>query len=322
MLRGMKFLLTGLVLAGLTIAANSEDYPSKPIRLLVPYSPGGTTDVLGRILGQKFKENWGEQAIVDNRPGGYETIAADIVAKSSPDGYTIGLFLSPYAVNPFVLKKMPYDTVKDFAPVTLVVIVPGVMVMNPLVNAKTLQEVVALAKAKPGSLNYASPGPLTSGHLSMELLKSMAGIDIVHIPYKGSAPAMTDLIAGQIQFVITGPATTLANIAAGRVKPVATTGAQRSKSLPDIPTIAESGFPGYETYEWYGLFAPASTPRARVEKLQQEVARILQSPDMQKRMQALYLDPIGNTPAQFSQFLRDELRKMGALVKKIGIQAD
>ena len=322
MLRGMKFLLTGLVLAGLTIAANSEDYPSKPIRLLVPYSPGGTTDVLGRILGQKFKENWGEQAIVDNRPGGYETIAADIVAKSSPDGYTIGLFLSPYAVNPFVLKKMPYDTVKDFAPVTLVVIVPGVMVMNPAVNAKTLQEIVALAKAKPGSLNYASPGPLTSGHLSMELLKSMAGIDIVHIPYKGSAPAMTDLIAGQIQLVITGPASTLANIAAGRVKPVATTGAQRSKSLPDIPTIAESGFPGYETYEWYGIFAPARTPSALVEKLQQEVSRILQSPDMQKRMQALYLDPIGNTPAQFSQFLRDEMRKMGTLVKKIGMQAD
>ena len=322
MLRGMKFLLTGLVLAGLTIAANAEDYPSKPIRLLVPYSPGGTTDVLGRILGQKFKENWGEQAIVDNRPGGYETIAADIVAKSSPDGYTIGLFLSPYAVNPFVLKKMPYDTVKDFAPVTLVVIVPGVMVMNPAVNAKTLQEIVALAKAKPGSLNYASPGPLTSGHLSMELLKSMAGIDIVHIPYKGSAPAMTDLIAGQIQLVITGPASTLANIAAGRVKPVATTGAQRSKSLPDIPTIAESGFPGYETYEWYGIFAPARTPSALVEKLQQEVSRILQSPDMQKRMQALYLDPIGNTPAQFSQFLRDEMRKMGTLVKKIGMQAD
>jgi tripartite-type tricarboxylate transporter receptor subunit TctC len=187
--------------------------------------------------------------IVDNRPGAFETIAADIVAKSSADGYTLGLFLSPYAVNPSVLKKMPYDTLKDFAPVTLVVIVPGVMVMHPGVGARSLQELVALAKAKPGSLNYASPGPLTSGHLSMELLKSMAGIDITHIPYKGSAPAVLDLIAGQIQLVITGPASTLQNIAAGRVKPIATTGAQRSRSLPEIPTIAESGFPGYETYE-------------------------------------------------------------------------
>jgi tripartite-type tricarboxylate transporter receptor subunit TctC len=302
--------------------AAADNFPSKPIRLLIPYSPGGTTDVLGRILGQKFKDVLGHQMIVDNRPGAYETIAADIVAKSSPDGYTLGLFLSPYAVNPFVLKKMPYDTVKDFAPVTLVVIVPGVMVMNPGVNAKSLQELVALAKAKPGSLNYASPGPLTSGHLSMELLKSMAGIDITHIPYKGSAPAMIDLIAGQVQLVITGPASTLQNIAAGRVKPIATTGAQRSKSLPDIPTIAESGFPGYETYEWYGIFAPAQTPKPIIDQLQREVAKILQSPDMQKRMQALYLDPIGSSPEEFARFARQEMQKMGSLVKKIGMQAD
>jgi tripartite-type tricarboxylate transporter receptor subunit TctC len=300
----------------------AENFPTKPIRLLVPYSPGGTTDMLGRILGQKFKETLGEQMIVDNRPGGFETIAADIVAKSSPDGYTLGLFLSPYAVNPFVLKKMPYDTVKDFSPVTLVVIVPGVMVINPGVNAKSLQELVALAKAKPGSLNYASPGPLTSGHLSMELLKSMAGIDIAHIPYKGSAPAMTDLIAGQIQIVITGPASTLANIAAGRVRPVATTGAQRSKSLPEIPTIAESGYPGYETYEWYGIFAPARTPKPIVDQLQREVAKIIQTPDMQKRMQALYLDPIGSSPEDFARFAQQEMQKMGSLVKKIGMQAD
>ena len=303
-------------------AAGADDFPSKPIRLLVPYSPGGTTDVLGRILAQKFKDSLGQQVIVDNRPGAFETIAADIVAKSSPDGYTLGLFLSPYAVNPSVLKKMPYDTLRDFAPVTLVVIVPGVMVMHPGVSARSLQELVALAKAKPGSLNYASPGPLTSGHLSMELLKSMAGIDITHIPYKGSAPAVLDLIAGQIQLVITGPASTLQNIAAGRVKPIATTGAQRSKSLPEIPTIAESGFPGYETYEWYGIFVPAQTPRPVVDRLQREVAKILQSPDMQKRMQALYLDPIGSSPEEFSRFVRQEIQKMGSLVKKIGMQAD
>ena len=303
-------------------AARADDFPSKPIRLLVPYSPGGTTDVLGRILAQKFKDSLGQQVIVDNRPGAFETIAADIVAKSSPDGYTLGLFLSPYAVNPSVLKKMPYDTLRDFAPVTLVVIVPGVMVMHPGVSARSLQELVALAKAKPGSLNYASPGPLTSGHLSMELLKSMAGIDITHIPYKGSAPAVLDLIAGQIQLVITGPASTLQNIAAGRVKPIATTGAQRSKSLPEIPTIAESGFPGYETYEWYGIFAPAQTPRPVVDRLQREVAKILQSSDMQKRMQALYLDPIGSSPEEFSRFVRQEIQKMGSLVKKIGMQAD
>ena len=320
----MRFILH-IVVAGLLFASGlsySQNYPSRGIRFIVPYPPGGTTDVLARLVAQKLSESWGQQVFVDNRVGGVAVIGTDIVAKSTPDGYTIGMFLTPHAVNPFIMKNLPYDTLKDFVAVTLVAIVPGILSMNPSVPANNLGDLVALAKAKPGQLNYASPGPLTSGHLSMELLKSMAGIEIKHIPYKGGAPAITALIGGEVQLLINGPPNVLPHIRAGKLKAIAVTTAKRLPSLPDLPTVAEQGLPGYDTYEWYGVFAPGKTPRPVVEKLNHEIARLIKLPDVSERISVLGAEPQGNTSAEFDKFLRNEMDKWGTLAKKIELRPD
>ena len=244
---GLLMLAASGAIAGAP-SADAQNYPTRPIRWIVPIPAGATADMITRLVAQKVNEAWGQQVIVDNRPGGAFVIGSDIVAKGNPDGHTVGTLLTPHIVNPFVLKDLPYDTLRDFTPVTLMVIVPGVMTMNPKVPAKNLKEVIALAKAKPSSLNYGSPGPLTSGHLSMEMLKLTAGINIQHVPYKGGAPAIADLIAGQVQFLISGPPGVLAHINSGRLKAIATTAAKRSPGLPNTPTFAESGVPGFDTY--------------------------------------------------------------------------
>ena len=314
--------LSLLAAAFLPQLAGAQQYPMRPIRWIVPVPAGATTDIVTRLVGQKLNEAWGQQVVVDNRPGGVFVIGSDIVAKAAPDGYTIGTLLTPHVVNPFVLKNLPYDTMRDFTPVTLMVIVPGVMTMNPGVPASTLKEVVALAKSRPGKLNYASPGQLTSGHLSMELLKLAAGINIQHIPYKGGAPAIADLIGGQVQFLISGPPGVLPHIRSGRLKAIATTAAKRSPGLPDTPTFAESGIAGFDTYEWYGVFAPGRMPKPVLAKLSAEIARIVKLPDMSEKLALQGAIPVGNTPEAFARFVQLEMDQWGKLAQKIGLRPD
>jgi len=320
-----KFGLLMLAALGTIIGtpfANAQNYPTRPIRWIVPIPAGATADMITRLVAQKLNEAWGQQVIVDNRPGGAFVIGSDIVAKGNPDGHTVGTLLTPHIVNPFVLKDLPYDTLKDFTPVTLMVIVPGVMTMNPKVPAKNLQEVIALAKAKPSSLNYGSPGPLTSGHLSMEMLKLTAGINIQHIPYKGGAPAIADLIAGQVQFLISGPPGVLAHINSGRLKAIATTATKRSPGLPNTPTFAESGVPGFDTYEWYGVFAPGKLPKDVLAKLSREIARIIKLPDMSEKLSGQGAIPVGNTSDEFAAFVKREMNTWGKVAQQVGLKPD
>ena len=312
------------LLAGAPVAqgAAPQQYPARPIRWIVPVPAGATTDIVTRLVAQKMSEAWGQQVVVDNRPGGVFTVGSEIVAKAPPDGYTIGTLLTPHVVNPFVMKNLPYNTERDFTPVSLMVIVPGVMTMYPGVGANNLKDVIALAKAKPGQLNYGSPGQLTSGHLSMELLNLQAGINITHIPYKGGAPAIIDLIGGRIQFMISGPPGVLPHYKAGRLKPIATTAAKRSPGLPEVPTFAESGLPGFDTYEWYGVFAPGSMPKPVLTKLSNEIARIIKLPEMSEKLAAQGAIPVGNSAEDFARFVKGEMAQWGKLAQKIGLKPD
>ena len=320
-----KFGLLMLAASGMIAGAPSADaqnFPTRPIRWIVPVPAGATTDIVTRLVAQKINEAWGQQVIVDNRPGGAFVIGSDIVAKAVPDGHTVGTLLTPHIVNPYVMKDLPYDTLRDFTPVTLMVMVPGVMTMNPGVPANTLKEVIALAKAKPGTLNYGSPGPLTSGHLSMEMLKLTAGINIQHVPYKGGAPAIDDLIAGQVQFLISGPPGVLAHINSGRLKAIATTAAKRSPGLPNTPTFAESGLTGFDTYEWYGVFAPGKLPKDVLAKLSREIARIIKLPDMSEKLSVQGAIPVGNTSDEFAAFVKREMNTWGKVAQRVGLKPD
>ena len=312
------------VIAAASVApvAHAQRYPTRPIRWIVPIPPGATADIITRLVAARLSEALGQQVVVDNRPGGVFTVGSEIVAKAQPDGHTIGTLLTPHVVNPFVTKNLPYDTERDFTPVSLLVIVPGVMTMYPGVGANTLKDVIALAKAKPGQLNYASPGPLTSGHLSMELLKLQAGIDITHIPYKGGAPAIIDLVGGRVQFLISGPPGVLPHIKAGRLKPIAVTAAKRSPGLPDTPTFQESGMPGFDTYEWYGVFAPGNLPKPILAKLSQEIARIIKLPEMSERLASQGALPVGNTSDEFAAFVKREMATWGKVAQKVGLKPD
>ncbi len=313
------FLGGALAAAAATVQA-ADSFPSRPVRWIVPVAPAGTTDILSRLVGVRLHELWNQQVIIDNRPGGAFVTGTDLLAKSTPDGHTIGMLLSPHAVNPFVLKNLPYDAVKDFQPVTLVAIVPGLLTMYPGVPARNLQDIIALAKAKPGALNYGSPAPMTSGHLSMELLKLMTGIDIIHIPYKGGAPAMAAVMAGEAHMMISGPATVQANVKAGKLKAIAVTTAQRSPGMPDVPTFQESGVPGFDTYEWYGVFAPAGIPKAALAKLNRDIGAVVHRPEVSERMNAMGCIPRTNTPQEFAAFVQSEMEKWGNLAKKVNLQ--
>ena len=284
---------------------SGQAFPARPIRFLVPVPAGSTTDIVTRIVAQKMADAFGQQVVVDNRPGGVMTIATDLVAKAPPDGYTIATLLTPTAVNPYVLKNLPYNTERDLQAVSQMVAVPGVMTMNPTVPANNLKEVIALAKAKPGSLNYGSPGQLTSGHLSMELLKLNMGLNIQHIPYKGGAPAITDMIAGQIQFLISGPPGVLAHINAGRLKAIATTSAKRSPGLPNTPTFIEAG-----------------VPNSVLNKLAGEIARIVKMPDVAEKLSAQGAIPVGSNADEFSRFVKAEMALWGNVARKIGLKPD
>ena len=318
----IRAVLAALVFAGSACAAFAQNWPARPIRFVVPLPPGGGADLVARTIGEKLNRSLGQQVIIDNRPGGAMVIGSDIIAKAPADGYTVGTLLTPTIVNPFVLKDLPYDTLRDFTPVSLMVMVPGVMTMNPSVPASTLKEVIALAKANPGKYNYGSPGQLTSGHLSMEMLKVMAGISLTYIPYKGGAPAIADLIGNQIQFLISGPPGVLPHIKSGRLKAIASTAAKRSPGLPDTPTFAESGLPGYDTYEWYGVFAPGKMPKDVLDKLNREIARIVKLPDVSEKLIAQGAIPVGNSAAEFSAFVKREMDVWGKVAQQVGLKPD
>jgi tripartite-type tricarboxylate transporter receptor subunit TctC len=301
----------------------AQSYPSKPIRIIVPYSAGGGTDIVARAVAQKMSENWGQSVVVDNRVGASGMIGADAVAKAPADGYTL-LMASPaeIAVNHHLYAKVPYDPERDFAPVTLVAVTPLVVAVYPGLPAKTIQELVALAKSRPGTLGYATPGTGSTQHLSGEMLMSAAGIRLVHIPYKGAGQSIPDVIGGQVPLGIYGLLTIHQQAKAGKLKVLAVTTPKRSSAEPDWPTLAESGFPGFDTSLWFGLLAPAATSKDIIGRLHLEVARILKLPDVVERIASQGGDVVGNTPAEFTAFIASESAKYAKIIKQANVKLD
>lgn len=320
-------ILWGAAVAATTLfatpAAAQDNYPTKPIRMICPFPPGGTTDVVARLVAQKLTEAWGQQVIVDNRPGAGGIIGTELAARTTPDGYTALLgSITTHAVNPALHKKLGFDPIKDFVPVSLVVSSPQLVAVHPSVPAKSVKEFIALAKAKPGQLNYASAGTGTSPHLTFELFKSMAGIDVAHVPYKGTGPAITDLVGGQVHAMITGVVALMPHIKANRLRGLGVTSAKRVDALPDLPTVAESGVPGFDVSSWFGVFLPAGTPRAIVAKMNQEIRRMLENPEVRKRLTNQGADPASSSPEEFAAYISSEMRRWGDVVRKTGARAD
>jgi tripartite-type tricarboxylate transporter receptor subunit TctC len=302
-------------------AANAADYPSKPIRWISPWPPGGANDVFSRDIGRKIADAFGQPVIVDNRPGAAGTIGSDVAAKAPADGYTVVMGSSPtHAIAPSLYPQLPYDPLRDFTAITLVGTVPNVLVVHPSLAAKNVKELIALAKASPGRLNFASAGNGTSQHLSGELFKTLAGVDMVHVPYKGTAPAMVDLIAGQVQIAFDNVTTIVPHIQAGKLRALAVTPAKRTAILPDVPTVAEAGVPGYEASVWFGVFAPAGTPKAVIARLHAEILKALNTADLRARMVAMGTDISGMGPAEFQTFVRKEVPKWAEVVRKANVK--
>ncbi len=292
----------------------AQTYPIKPVRLITPAPPGGATDIMSRSLAQKLSEALGQQFIVDNCGG--TVIATQLTAHAPADGYTLMLANSAIGTNPALMKELPYDTLRDFAPIALVADSPLVIIAHQALGVSTLKELIAAAKARPGQINYASSTPGTGGHLSMEMLKWMAGIDLVHIPYKGAAPAFADVLAGQVLLICTSPLPTLPFIRSGRLRALAVTSRQRTRAAPDIPTVAEQEFPGYQSSLWYALIAPAGTPPAIIQRLNTEVARIVRAPAISDQLLAQGADPIGNGPQELAAFLKADIERWKKLVQQ------
>ena len=301
-------------------AAAQQAYPARSIRLIVPAAPGGGTDFTARMIGQKLTESMRQAVIIDNRPGAAGNIGVEIGAKANPDGYTLVMPITSFAMNPHLYRNLSFDTVKDFAPVVLASVAPLYLVINPAVPAKSVGELIALAKAKPGELNYANSGNGTSAHLAGELFKKMAAIDLVSLSYKGGGPAVIDLIAGRAHIYFSTIPAALAQVQAGRLRGLAVTSTKRVDLIPDVPTVAESGLPGFEIIAWFGIFAPARTPAPVIEKLNKSINEILRMQDTQKRFATEGLVPGGGTPEDLGKFLRSELSKWGALIKQIGLE--
>lgn len=296
-------------------------YPNRPIRLVAPFVPGGPTDIVARLVGQKLGENLGQTIVVDNRGGASGAVGMEIAARSAPDGYTLVIGSSGnLAVNPSLNAKLPYDPLRDFQPITQTTSGPQMMVVHPSVQATSVQQFIALAKAKPGQLNYASGGAGTTTHLASELLKLSAGISIVHVPYKGTGQALTDLISGQVQMMMSSMLPAIPHVKAGRLRGLAVTSARRATTLPEMPTLAESGLPGFETTSWHGMLVPAKTPKAITMRLHAEMVKTLNQPDVKERFANLGMDTVGNTPEQFAAYIRNEQVKWAKVIKVAGIQ--
>ena len=313
--------LIALALACALPAAHAADYPEKPIRIIVPFPPGGSTDILARMIGQKLQEAWGQQVIADNRPGANGVVAADIAAKSNPDGHTLMFIAIGHAINPLLQKNLPYDADKDFAAVSLTAILPQMLALSPKNSATNLKELLALAKgSKP--VNYATGGVGSSQHLATELMAYMAKVKLNHIPYKGGNQGLLDVVAGHVDFTITTALTVVPHVQAKRVRALAVSTAKRLDVAPDVPTMAEAGIPGYESVAWYGMVAPAGIPPKVMEKLANETVKATNSSEMKTALIKQGAIPVGNTPKEFTAFIKNERGKYAKVIKEAGIKAE
>jgi tripartite-type tricarboxylate transporter receptor subunit TctC len=313
--------MAGLVLAAFCGAAAAQSYPAKTVRMVVGYPPGGPTDVLARIVSQKLTQTWGQQVIVDNRPGASGMIGAEFTARAAPDGYTLLMVPVTYAVTPSLFAKMTYDVEKDLSPVAQVAAAPFILVVHPTLPVKTVKDLIALDRRSPGQINFASASTGGMPHLAGELFNSMTGTKLVHIPYKGAAPATTDLLSGQVTLMFNNMLSAMPQVKAGRLRAVAVTSSKRSAAAPELPTIAET-VPGYEASGWYGAFAPAATSKELIGRLNAEINRIMKMPDVTQRLAGDGVEAVGTTPEQFGAYLKQEVAKWGKVVKASGAKAD
>jgi len=304
------------------LSANAQTYPSKPIRFVSPYPPGGANDILARIISPRLGEFLGQQLVIENRGGATGNIGAEYVAKAPPDGYTILMGQASNLTINVSLMKMPYDPVKDLAPVTLVATTPNLLVVHPSLPVKTVKDLVALAKVKPGTINYASSGSGSAGHLAAELFKRVAHIEMVHIPYKGAAPALTDVVAGQAQLYFTSPISAQPFVKGGRLRMVAVTSLKRSPSMPDIPTVAESGYPDFEVVSWWGVLTPAGVSKDVLSRLHTEITKVLALPETKTKFADQGADVASDTPEQFAAYIKSEIAKWGKLIKELGVKSE
>jgi tripartite-type tricarboxylate transporter receptor subunit TctC len=303
------------------LAAEPDRYPSKPIRIVVPFTPGGSNDLVGRVLAQKFNESWGQPVVIDNRPGGGSTIGIETVVRAAPDGYTLLVTSGGIAIN-VSLYRLPFNPVKDLAPVALLAQMPYLLAVNPSVPAKSTLELINLAKAQPGKLAYASSGAGTSSHLTMEMFRSLAKIDMLHVPYKGGGPAVNALMGGEVQVIFNVITGTLQQARAGKLRALGVSSAKRVEVAPELPTVAESGLPGFEVIAWYNMFAPAGTPRGIVNRINAEVNRTLEQPQVRERFLALGVVPLSGTPEALGAYLKFEVDRWAKLIRVAGIKLD
>jgi tripartite-type tricarboxylate transporter receptor subunit TctC len=323
----MKFscpMLIILIAAAVTAGgALAQQYPSKPIRLIVPFTPGGSTDIVARIVGQKLGEALGAQVLIDNRPGAGGNIGVELAAKAAPDGYTLVMgHIGTFAVNPALYARLPYDPIRDFAPISLVAMVPNMLVVHPSLPVKSVKELIALSRSRPGQLNYGSSGAGGTPYLAVEYFKLMAKVDIVHIPYKGAAPMIIDLIGGQLSLTITGIPPLLPHVKAGKLKALAVATSKRLPLLPELPTIAEAALPGYEATSWYGVLAPAATPKEIITRLNTEIVKAIARPDAAERLSGEGAEPATSTPERFGAFIKSEIVRWGRVIKAAGVTAE
>ncbi len=320
----LRLFLTAAVCAGASVVSAvyaQSNYPAKPMRMVISLAPGGGVDTSGRMLGQRFTDAWGQTVVSENRPGAGGTIATELVARAAPDGYTLLMTSAGHAITP-AMYKLSFDPIKDFAPISLFVLSPSVLVVHPSVPVKTVKELVAFSRARPKEILFSSSGNGSGQHLAMELLNRMAGIELVHVPYKGTAPSITDIVGGRISVTAASSISTLPHVRTGRLRALAVCAAKRSTSVPDLPTVAEAGIPGFAVDQWYALFAPAGTPRDIVMKLQGEIAKMVADAPTRERLLSMGLDPVGSAPDEFAAYVKSETVKWGKLVREAGIKAN
>jgi len=323
LIRVAHIIASFVLAASFTLSAGAQTYPSRPVKLVVGFPPGGGTDILARIVAQKLSDSWGQQAIVENRPGASATIGANAVAKAPPDGYTLSMGqLTPNAIAPALMPNLPYDAVRDFVPIILVATSPNVLVVHPGLPVMSVTELVTLAKSKPGKLTYASSGLGSLQHIAAELFKAVANVDIIHVPFKGSGQAVVDLVSGQVDMNFDAIPPVIQHIKSGRLRAIAVTSAKRASGFPELPTIAETGYADYDLTTWWGLFAPAGTPADVVAKVHKDTLAALQNAEVKERFANLSVDAGGGTPQQFAEYVRHEIAKYDKLVKQLNIKAE
>jgi tripartite-type tricarboxylate transporter receptor subunit TctC len=315
-------LIAGSFSLGASVASGAEAYPTRAVRFVLGPGPSSGTDIMARGIAQKLTERLGQTVLVENRTGAGGTVAVASVVKAAPDGYTILFVSGSLVIHPAVYRKLPYDVVRDLAPIMLIGVVPQVIVVHPSLPARNMRELIALAKSRPGQINYGSGGVGSTGHLAGELLQSMAGVRLVHVPYKGAGPAAVDLIGGQIEMLVTSAVNALQHERSGRVRPLAVTTARRSLAMPDVPTVAEAALPGYELMTWYGLLAPAGTPRETIDRLNRETTAVLKLADVQSRLAADGVEPAPDTPERFSALIKSELARIAKIIREANIQIE